>query len=75
MPMTDPAPKLRKPLGILLMIVLIAIYALIVTALADPIAGLPILVQLPIWIFLGILWIFPAKPLIRWIETGQWKAG
>ena len=73
--MTDPAPKLRKPLGILLMIVLIAIYALIVTALADPIAGLPILVQLPIWIFLGILWIFPAKPLIRWIETGQWKAG
>jgi|TARA_R100000501_G_scaffold17783_1_gene33803 hypothetical protein len=75
MPMTDPAPKLRKPLGILLMIALIAIYALIVTALADPIAGLPILVQLPIWIFLGILWIFPAKPLIRWIETGQWKAG
>ncbi|MHB9878411.1 DUF2842 domain-containing protein [Pacificimonas sp. ICDLI1SI03] len=73
--MTDPTPKLRKPLGILLMIVLIAIYALIVTALADPIAGLPILVQLPIWIFLGILWIFPAKPLIRWIETGQWKAG
>ncbi len=73
--MTDPAPKLRKPLGILLMIALIAIYALIVTALADPIAGLPILVQLPIWIFLGILWIFPAKPLIRWIETGQWKAG
>lgn len=66
-------PKLRKPLGVLLMIAIITAYVLIVAALADPVTRLPILVQLPIWIALGIAWIFPLKPLVRWIEVGRWK--
>ena len=67
-------PKLRKPLGVILLIVLMFAYALIVARLADPVLTLPILLQLPIWIALGIAWIFPMKPLVRWIETGRWSA-
>ncbi|MBZ6378753.1 hypothetical protein B5C34_11265 [Pacificimonas flava] len=70
---TPPEPKLRKPLGVILMIALIALYVLIVTALSDPISTLPIMVQTPIWIALGIAWIFPLKPLVRWIEVGRWS--
>ncbi|MEE4351156.1 MAG: DUF2842 domain-containing protein [Pacificimonas sp.] len=66
-------PKLRKPLGVILMIVIITAYALIVMALSDPISTLPVLVQLPIYIVLGIAWIFPLKPLVRWIEVGRWS--
>ncbi|MGB3723431.1 MAG: DUF2842 domain-containing protein [Pacificimonas sp.] len=67
-------PKLRKPLGVLLVIVLIAIYVLVAGALSDPILTLPVLAQVPIWIALGVVWIFPLKPLVRWIETGRWTA-
>ena len=66
-------PKLRKPLGVLLLIAIIAVYVILVTALSDPISGLHILVQTPIWIVLGIAWVFPLKPLVRWIETGAWR--
>ena len=71
--MTDPKPSLRKPFGVLLLIVLIAIYALVAVAVADPVTRLPVLVQLPIWIVLGIAWVFPARPLVRWIETGRFR--
>ncbi|MBV7256654.1 DUF2842 domain-containing protein [Pacificimonas sp. WHA3] len=71
--MTDETPKLRKPLGVLGIIAFIAIYSGIIMGLADPILTLPILLQLPIWIVLGILWVFPLKPVIVWIETGRFK--
>jgi hypothetical protein len=29
------------------------------------------LLQLPVWLLLGIAWIFPMMPLVRWIETGR----
>ena len=72
--MTDhEEPKLRKPLGVLLIIAIITVYVLVVAALADPVTRLPVLVQTPIWIVLGIAWIFPLKPLVRWMEVGRWK--
>lgn len=66
-------PQIRKPLGVLLVIVLLTVYVLVAARLADPILSLPVLAQVPLWIALGIIWIFPMKPLVRWIETGQWK--
>ncbi|MEM8826895.1 MAG: DUF2842 domain-containing protein [Pseudomonadota bacterium] len=70
----DPDPQLRKPLGVILMIALIFAYVFVVGALADPILTLPVLAQVPIWVLLGIAWIFPMKPLVRWIELGRWRA-
>ena len=66
-------PKLRKPLGVLLLMAIIAAYVLIVAAVAEPVSRLNALVQTPIWLVLGIAWIFPLKPLVRWIEVGRWK--
>ncbi|MBB4630422.1 DUF2842 domain-containing protein [Sphingosinicella soli] len=71
--MTDPRPSLRKPFGVLLLIVLLAIYTVLAVAVAEPVTRLPVLVQLPVWILLGIAWVFPARPLVRWIETGRFR--
>lgn len=71
--MTDPKPSLRKPFGVLLLIVLIALYAVLAVAVAEPVTRLHVLLQLPIWIALGIAWVFPARPLVRWIETGRFR--
>lgn len=69
--MTEPRPSLRKPFGVFAILIYIAVYAVLVVSLAEPILRLPVLAQLPIWLVLGIIWAFPLKPVLRWIETGR----
>lgn len=64
-------PKLRKPLGVIALLLLIAIYAVVAVTLASPLRHLHALAQLPVWIVLGVLWIPIAMPIVRWIETGK----
>lgn len=71
--MNPEKPSLRKPFGVLLLIVLLALYAVLAVAIAAPVTRLPALLQLPVWIVLGIAWVFPARPLIRWIEIGRFR--
>ena len=42
-------------------------------ALAEPVARLHPLVQLPLWIVLGLAWVIPCRPLLLWIETGRFR--
>jgi len=35
--------------------------------------GLPALMQAPIYLIAGIVWILPLKPLLRWMELGRWR--
>ena len=64
-------PSPRKPLGILAILAYIALYAGAVVGLSDPIGRLPALAQAPIYLLLGIAWIAPLKPVMRWMERGQ----
>ena len=66
-------PTLRRPLGILAVLVGILAYALFAVWLFAPVASLHPLVQLPIWAVLGVAWVFPLKPVMVWIETGKWR--
>jgi hypothetical protein len=66
-------PSLRRPLGILAVLVGILAYALFVVWLFEPVASLHPLIQFPIWALLGIAWVFPLKPVMIWIETGKWR--
>ncbi|HWW65802.1 MAG TPA: DUF2842 domain-containing protein [Sphingomonadaceae bacterium] len=67
-------PSWRKPVGMALILLLILIWAVLVASFAGPIGRLPALAQAPIYILLGIIWIMPLKPLLRWMETGRWRA-
>jgi hypothetical protein len=66
-----PTPTWRIPFGTFLMLALIAIWAVIVVSQAPKIATLPILMQAMLYLIAGIIWIFPMRPIIIWMETGK----
>ena len=68
-------PSSRKLLGIAAILGLIVIWASFVAALAPFVGEWPVLVQAPFYLVMGTVWILPLKPLLRWIETGSFRAG
>ncbi len=70
--MTSPQPSTRKLAGIAAILLLIVVWAAFVASLAPFVGRWPVLVQAPYYLVMGLAWIAPLKPLIRWIETGRW---
>jgi hypothetical protein len=66
-------PSTRKLLGIALILLLFVFWAAFVASLAPFVGRWPILVQAPFYLVMGVIWIIPLKPLIRWIESGRWR--
>ena len=64
------SPSARKLSGIAIIVLLILIWAALVASLAPVIGKLPILVQGAFYLVMGLAWIIPLKPLLRWAETG-----
>lgn len=68
-------PTWRKPAGMLLILLLIALWCVAVVAAVEAL-------ELPLWasglafVAGGVawLWLFPMKRLLRWMETGRWGA-
>jgi predicted membrane channel-forming protein YqfA (hemolysin III family) len=75
LPMKPPPhrPSWRKPLGIFLILALIAVWAVFVTTLAGYFPHAPWPLQALFFIAAGIVWILPLKPLLRWMELGRWR--
>jgi hypothetical protein len=71
--MPAPSPSFRKLAGIALILLLIVLWATFVASLARFVGQWPILVQAPFYLFMGIAWIIPLKPLVRWIQTGSFR--
>ena len=67
------SPPSRKLSGIAIIVLLILIWAALVASLSPVIGNLPILVQGAFYLVMGIVWISPLKPLLRWAETGRWR--
>ena len=67
-------PSSRKLAGIGLIILLIVLWAGFVASLAQTVGKWPILVQAIFYLTMGIAWAIPLKPLVRWIQTGSFKA-
>lgn len=66
-------PSWRKPAGALAIVGLILVWVVLVASFSVQIGRLPILVQTLVYLALGIVWILPLKPLLRWMETGRWR--
>ncbi|MCF4126652.1 DUF2842 domain-containing protein [Methylobacterium sp. SyP6R] len=61
--------RTRSFVGAIVMIAFVLIYAPLAMALADSrIAQTPPLVQSVLYAILGLAWIIPLMPLIRWME-------
>lgn len=71
--MRDPEPSARKLVGIGLILLLILVWAAFVASLAQIVGQWPIIVQAAFYLVMGIIWIIPLKPLVRWIQTGSFR--
>lgn len=60
-------------LGLAAILALITVWAVVVASLSGPIGSLPVLIQAVIYLAAGLVWILPLRPLLRWMETGQWR--
>jgi hypothetical protein len=69
-----PQPSPRKLIGIALILLLIAFWTGFVVMLAPFVSRWPILVQAPYYLIMGTIWIIPLKPLIRWSQSGHFRA-
>jgi hypothetical protein len=67
-------PTLRKPAGMAIILVMIVLLAGAIGTFSSDIGRLPIFLQALIYLIAGIAWIAPLGPLLRWMETGQWRA-
>ena len=68
-------PSSRKLVGIAAILLLIVVWAAFVAALAPFVGRWPVLAQAPFYLIMGTVWIVPLKPVVRWIETGSFRAG
>lgn len=68
-------PSWRKPVGMLAIVVLIALWAVMVGSLSGLIGAQPMWAQVPVYVVLGIVWIWvlPLRRLLAWMETGRWR--
>jgi len=66
-------PSWRKPAGALGIVLYVLLWVVLVATFSAEIGSLPILVQLLIYLLLGVVWIAPLKPVLRWMETGRWR--
>ena len=66
-------PSWRQPVGILLILLLIAGWAVVVASIAPLLADAPRWLHVLYYLVAGIVWILPLKPLLRWMETGRWR--
>ncbi len=62
--------RLRQLIGASVMIGFVPVYALVAMALAQarPVQEAAVLIQVLCYAVLGMAWIVPAMPLIRWME-------
>ncbi len=68
-------PSWRKPVGVLLILMLILMWSVAVVMVVEAI-GLPLWASAIAFIVGGViwLWLFPMKRLLRWMEIGKWRA-
>jgi hypothetical protein len=61
--------RLRKLVGTVAMIAFVPLYALVAMALADSrVSEAPEVVRAIVYAVLGLAWVLPVLPLIRWME-------
>ena len=67
-------PTWRIPAGILALLLVLMVYCLAVARFLAPLfEGWPALVQVPIYIVLGVVWLLPLRRFMIWMETGRWQ--
>lgn len=70
-PQPPAEPSWRKPVGTIIMLIFILLWCGIFVTLFDYMSDWNFWLQLPIYIIVGVAWIYPMKPLLLWMNTGK----
>ncbi|WP_337925385.1 DUF2842 domain-containing protein [Croceicoccus gelatinilyticus] len=68
----DWKPTWRKPVGIIALVIAMMLYVGLVVTLIEPISRWHVLLQVPVYLVLGVVWLLPLKRFLIWMETGRW---
>lgn len=67
-------PTWRIPFGILALFMALMVYGLLVARYVAPLIGnWHALLQTPVYLLLGVIWLVPLKRFMIWMETGRWR--
>jgi len=64
-------PTWRKPVGMLGILLLILVWCVAIVSLSNIVGRWHWLGQLVFYLFTGLIWIAPLKPVLRWMELGR----
>ncbi|MBW0144894.1 DUF2842 domain-containing protein [Sphingomicrobium clamense] len=67
-------PNSRQLVGIFGIIAWIIVWAGIVASFSSTIGQWHMLLQAVFYLVVGLIWIAPLKPALRWMQTGKFKA-
>lgn len=73
MPTPIEQPSWRKPVGMLLIIILILLWSLTVLTATPHVLTLHWTLQAVFFATAGTVWILPLRPLLRWMEIGRFR--
>ena len=66
-------PTWRIPAGVLTLFVALMVYGGLVARYVAPlIADWHALLQAPVYLALGVVWLLPLRRFLIWMETGRW---
>ena len=68
-------PSWRNGAGIVGILLLIVLLAVLVASFSGVVGRWPVLAQALFYLVIGVVWIAPLKPLLRWMETGRFRIG
>lgn len=73
--MTEEVPSWRKPVGMLAILAMIAVWVVLIASLSATVGRWHWLVQLAFYVVTGIvwLWLLPMRRMLLWMETGRWR--
>lgn len=67
-------PTWRIPVGVLGLLAALTLYGLALALLLPPLIGRwPALLQTPVYLVLGVIWLLPLRRFLIWMETGRWR--
>ena len=64
-------PNNRQLIGIFGILGWITVWAFIVASFSTTVGTWPGLVQAIFYLVVGLIWIVPLRPVLRWMETGR----
>ena len=67
-------PRARPAAGAFMIIGVILVWSVLIASVSDTVTRWPALVQLVFYTVAGLIWILPLRPILRWSETGRWRA-